>query len=78
MPRLLLPVTLLGIFLNFCAPKLGLAPNDDPHTQTNCVMKVVNRHTQDGSLCRGDFVGTGVVSLSPMKIQCAEVDWECP
>jgi hypothetical protein len=78
----LLGILVLTIFLALfaCAPpELDFtAPVvEEPKVKTNCKMTVVNRHTQDGALCTGNYLATGLVSISPTKIQCAQVDLDC-
>ena len=61
--------------LTKCAPpRIEVVP-DDPKVQSNFKMKVINRHTQDGTECLGDFFAIGLASFSPPKVRCAELDW---
>lgn len=74
---LFLAVICLALAQACAPPELGPEPTTDPVVTTECEMTVVNRHVQDGALCKGDFVATGMVSLSPARIQCASIDWKC-
>ena len=62
-----------------CAPELGDVPpihSVVPKTG-NCKVILANTKDVDAMMCPEGYVALGVLSLSPTKIRCAEVDAEC-
>ena len=63
-----------------CAPpELDLAQpiKEGPKVTAVCKTVVINRHIHKGAICVGEFIATGLVSISPTKIQCAQIDMAC-